>query len=282
MERPVALTTPLGDTAAPAPVTHFATSLVRTPGDTSTAGRAPVRQAAQALRAQEGAVKVARAERIPSLALVSQYGRVAYPQNGMPAWSDFRTNWTVGVSLSLPLFTGGRVAGDQLVAEAALLEARARLQQTSELAALDTRSAEEQLTAAEASYNASAGTAHQASRAYSIAEVRYREGISTQLELNDSRLMLEQSEANRAQAARDLQIARVRIALLPELPLGASSATTNASSAGQTGSAGGQSTQAAPAQPTPTPTPATPTQPQQTPGGTGTTTVSASAAPVNP
>jgi outer membrane protein TolC len=277
---PVSLTTALGDTAAPAPVAHFAASLVRNPGDTATAGRAPVRQAAQALRAQAAGVKVARSERFPSLALVSQYGRVAYPLNGMPVWTDFRTNWTVAVSLSVPLFTGGRITGDQLVAEAALLEARARLEQTSELAALDTRSAEEQLTAAAAAYNASAGTAQQASRAYSIAEVRYREGISTQLELDDSRLMLEQSAANRAQAARDLQVARIRMLLLPELPLGASSATTNASSAGQTGSAGGQSTQAAPAQPTPTPTPTTPTQPLQVPGGT--TTVSASTAPVNP
>jgi outer membrane protein TolC len=59
----------------------------------------------------------------------------------------------------------------------------------------------------------------QATRAYGIADVRYRAGVSTQLELADARLLLRQSEADRAQAARDLQIARVRLALLPELPI---------------------------------------------------------------
>ena len=69
-----------------------------------------------------------------------------------------------------------------------------------------------------------AGTVQQASRAYEIADVRYRAGVSTQLELSDSRLLLQQAEANRALAARDLQVARARVALLPELPLGAGDA----------------------------------------------------------
>ena len=46
----------------------------------------------------------------------------------------------------------------------------------------------------------------QAARAYEIAELRYREGLSTQLELSDSRLLLAQAQVNRARAARDLQI----------------------------------------------------------------------------
>jgi outer membrane protein TolC len=51
--------------------------------------------------------------------------------------------------------------------------------------------------------------------------LRYKEGISTQLELQDSRLALQLAQANRAMAARDVQIARARLALLPNLPLGA-------------------------------------------------------------
>ena len=59
----------------------------------------------------------------------------------------------------------------------------------------------------------------QAARAYKIAELRYREGISTQTELLDSRIQLQQAQAARARAARDLQVAKVRIALLPALPI---------------------------------------------------------------
>ena len=61
----------------------------------------------------------------------------------------------------------------------------------------------------------------QAGRAYRIAEIRYREGISTQLEVADSRILLQQAEANRALAARNLAVARARVALLQDLPLGA-------------------------------------------------------------
>jgi outer membrane protein TolC len=43
--------------------------------------------------------------------------------------------------------------------------------------------------------------------------------VSTQLELSDARLSLQQAEANRTQAARDLQVARARVALLPNLPV---------------------------------------------------------------
>ncbi|MBA2627885.1 MAG: TolC family protein, partial [Gemmatimonadales bacterium] len=71
-----------------------------------------------------------------------------------------------------------------------------------------------------------AGTVEQAQRAYAIAEVRYREGISTQTELGDARLLLQQALANRAQAARDLQVARVRMTLLPDLPFAILTGTT--------------------------------------------------------
>ena len=49
--------------------------------------------------------------------------------------------------------------------------------------------------AASAAWEATAGTVQQASRAYDIAEVRYGAGVSTQLELSDSRLLLQQAEA---------------------------------------------------------------------------------------
>jgi hypothetical protein len=55
--------------------------------------------------------------------------------------------------------------------------------------------------------------------------VRYKEGISTQLELNDARILLEQAVTNRALAARNLQVARVKLALLPDLPLQTTGAT---------------------------------------------------------
>ena len=56
----------------------------------------------------------------------------------------------------------------------------------------------------------SEGVVEQARRAFDIAEVRYREGISTQLELDNSRLLLVQAQGNRALAARDLEVNKAR------------------------------------------------------------------------
>ena len=70
-----------------------------------------------------------------------------------------------------------------------------------------------------AAYAASVGTDEQAGRAYRIAEVRQQEGISTQVELLQARTQCEQARLNRVLAARDLEVARLRVALLKDLPL---------------------------------------------------------------
>jgi outer membrane protein len=178
-----------------------------------------VRQSEEALRASEGQLRVARADRLPSLAITSAYQRLFFPANLFPTLNQYSENWTIGGQLTLSLFNGGRVGGAIQVAQANLDEARARLQQSRELAALDTRVALNQLQQAEASFSASRGTAQQAQRAYSIDQIRYREGISTQTDLTQSRLLLEQALANQAQSARDLAVARARIVLLRDLPL---------------------------------------------------------------
>jgi outer membrane protein TolC len=200
------------------------------------AERAPVRQAQAAVDAQEQQVKIARALRLPSVGATSDYGRVAYPAGGLPAWSDTRTNWTVGLGLRVPLLTGGRLAAEEGAVRAVLDQTRARLDQVRELAWLDGRDALDRLAAAEAVYQAAFGTVAQAQRAYEIAELRYREGLSTQLELNDTRIQLTFAQGNAALAARNLQVTRARVALLPDLPLGAgANSTLTAASFGVSG-----------------------------------------------
>ena len=193
------------------------------------AARVAVRQAEAGVAAREAGLRIVRSQRLPSVSFNSAYGRVAYA--GLPSFSDVRTNWTVGVFAQLPILTGGRIRGDQLVAAADLAEARAQRDQAFHLTEVDTRAAFEELEASRTVWEASAGTVEQAARAYDIAQLRYREGISTQLELSDARFLLEQAQANRAQAARDLQVARVRIALLPDLPLGTTGLATMRASA---------------------------------------------------
>jgi outer membrane protein TolC len=218
-DEPITLTAPL-DGSNLAPPAAFAANLrpaLNLPPPESP--RAPVREAQAALDLRTASADAARAQRLPSITLTSSYGEVAYPSDGLPAFADFRRNWTVGVLFEVPILTGGRLSAEQAMARADVLEADARLQQARELARLDTLSSYEELRAATAQWEASTGTVQQATRAYEIAELRYREGVSTQLELSDSRLLLAQAQATRALAARDLQVARARVALLPDLPL---------------------------------------------------------------
>ena len=207
-------------------------------------------EARTAIESREAAIDVVRAQRWPSVSLTSSYGRVAYPAGfGFP--TDFRTNWTVGVSGSLPILTGGRIKAEEMGARADLEESRSRLEQAQKIATLDEESTRSDLAAARAAWEATAGTVQQAQRAYEIADLRFREGLGTQLDLSDSRLLLQQAQANRAQAARDYQVVRVRLALLPDLPLSAPLAGVQV---------------AAPATPPQTPVP-TPRGPAQAQGG---------------
>lgn len=230
--------------------------------------RPPAVQAAERVEIQEASVEIAEAQRIPDVSLSSQYGQVAFPTSPIPDFGDFRPTFLVALTAEVPIFLGGRIHGDKMVAEANLLQARARLEQTRELAALDTRTALEQLEAARAAWEASTGTVEQAQRAYAIAELRYEEGLSSLLELTDTRVLLQQARANRASAIRDLRVAQLRIALLPELPLQGAGAATGATA----GAAGAAPATAAPAVvpptgPTVVPPPTTPGSVQTTGAG---------------
>jgi outer membrane protein len=215
LDTPLALTTSLED----APAGEPPDSLLIAESDTAVAQRAAVQQAEEAVNIQDVLTGVTRWDRLPTITLKSAFARIGYPENGAPWNANFVSDWTVGVTVSVPLWTSGRLTGNAWVAEASLEQARVRASQTRDGAALDARNAIEQLLTARATWAATQGTVGQAERAYDIATIRYTEGISTQTELTDARLLLEQAKANRATATRDLRVAAARLRLLQDLPL---------------------------------------------------------------
>ncbi|HTV00581.1 MAG TPA: TolC family protein, partial [Luteitalea sp.] len=224
------LTQPTGPLA-----TRWSAPLAEAEANLRLVDRVVVRQSEIGVQANEAAVEVTQSAFRPQVSLTSVF--TAYAYDPLPKFN--RRDWTVGASVSLPLLDGGRRKANRAIAEATLEESRQQLQMVKELADLDQRSAHATYQAARASWEASAGTVEQAQRAHQIADVRYREGLSTQLELNDARLALERAEAERAQAAHDLQVARARLALLPDLPLGAATASATASGAATAAGSGG-------------------------------------------
>jgi outer membrane protein TolC len=209
------------ETPALAPPAPFAVALAEAKPTTAD-DHLTVQQSAAAVSTRESAIRIAHADRLPSVSLSSSLAKVGYPSSGaFPGPDDFRTNWSLAATLQMPLFTGGRLQAGEASARADLTAAQAQLKQSRELAELDDATAKQDLLAAQAVWEASASTVEQAERAYQIADLRNREGLSTQLELSDSRLSLQVAQATRAQAARDVQVARARVALGPSLPAGA-------------------------------------------------------------
>ena len=92
-----------------------------------------MRQSAALVQVQEGQLRVARADRFPTLALTSGYQRLFFPQSFFLNLNQFSENWSVCGQLTISLFSGGRVSGNIEQARANLDEARARLQQATEL-----------------------------------------------------------------------------------------------------------------------------------------------------
>ncbi len=213
-----------------------ATAPKLTPRDTAPDARTAVQQAVANVEVLKGTLENAHLQRMPSLTLSTNYQRFAYPTNAniVPrTLADFYPAWTVALGLSVPVWTSGRIKGDEMVARANLADGEARLNQGKRAAALDVQLALKSLEQAEANWLASRGTEEQADKALRIADVRYNNGISTQLELTDIRNLLIQSQANTLTSAKDLQLARLRMTLLRDLPLGSGGGSSSAAGGGQ-------------------------------------------------
>lgn len=221
----IVLTTPLDATSAPTELPGNIDTLV-TGADTSAGNRSVVRVADEAVRQNEDLHRAAARQWIPTLGAQMNYNQAGFGTQFWPNSNQFYTDWSVAAGLNWPFFTSGRILGQKRQAEANLDAARLQAKLTREQAALDNETLIARLREAEDNAAATAAVVEQAARAYEIAELRFREGLSTQTELQDVRLQLEQARANQAQAARDLRVARLRITLLPYLPLGTADFTT--------------------------------------------------------
>jgi outer membrane protein len=180
--------------------------------------RLAVAQAKESVKIREASLRIARGDQLPTLAAGTDFGLVNYENE--PLNSEWRTNWTVGVTLSLPIFDGLRRRAAVRSARADLVSARAQLAQVSEVSDVEVAQAHADVVASKTQLETSSRTVQQAQRAYQIAELRFQQGASTHLELVDTRVQLEQALLVQARAARDLRFARLREELLPALPLG--------------------------------------------------------------
>jgi outer membrane protein TolC len=168
---------------------------------------APNRAAVTAAEAQVGLrqqlVRAARADRLPTLSVGATLSNQAFSDQVSPFDERFRRNWSAEARLSFPIFLGFKTSGSIRRAQAALEQARADRDQAVEQVGLDVAQARAELERAQALVGARRATVRQAERAQYLATVRYTNGIATQLEVTDARVLAQQAETNEVQATRD-------------------------------------------------------------------------------
>jgi outer membrane protein TolC len=180
------------------------------------ASRADLRALDRRLDQAGAGESVARHARLPSIGMGAQY-----------EWNDdtpFGTaggNWTVGLSVRVPLFdgteTGARIARaradrDRLVAIRRAMEDGVRLEVRSAWA--DRSAADERL----AVVRSAVGQARESLR---IVRERYSEGMAVMVELLAAEAALTQVEASEVEARRAVFLARAALDLATGRPLGA-------------------------------------------------------------
>ena len=169
-----------------------------------------------------------RAGRAHSVALA----RLELPASVFPERQHSRrleqgvNNWTVGSATSFPMLDGGRIKGDQTRRAGGRRSRRARSASRRASSPRSTRASRSprcrkpKRRGTRVAARPSRRSARTRSTRCAIAKGSRRRPIS-----RSRACLLEQAKANRAQAARNLAVARVRLALLRDLPIGTTGAS---------------------------------------------------------
>ena len=171
-------------------------------------GNSQLRQLDLQGRQLDAALKVKRMAFLPTLSMsfTYQYSFASdrFRLSDKKRWSPFST---IGLALDIPVYTGGKRYYDlrstetqirQLVAQRVAAESQLRLGVMNSLS--EQRKALEQFASAR-------DAVATAERGHKIAEVRYKSGASTVLELNDAEMALLQARLNYSQAVYNYMVA---------------------------------------------------------------------------
>ncbi|MNY29009.1 Outer membrane efflux protein BepC precursor [compost metagenome] len=156
-------------------------------------------------------MSVSRAERLPQASIVGQYQLQAQADNlnlGNYTWP--RTSF-LGLQVTVPIFNGNRTSSQINQARIKLRQEKIRLddleeEMNAELAAIISRWKE-----ANAQLNVQKTTVAAAELSYVMMNDRYKNGLSSRLELTDAELALTQGKINYLQAVYNIKVLYVEL-----------------------------------------------------------------------
>lgn len=171
------------------------------------AGRADLESQQETVELSEELVKVESSQAYPTLSLQLDLSRRASSADFVPEDRDFSQSASAALALNIPIFDGRRVQGRTLQARADYVQSLERLRALERDVRLEVLDALQTVEAAAETVEATRATVERARRAYDIARVRFTEGLSTQLELDEAEQGLFEAESNAARALYDHMLA---------------------------------------------------------------------------
>ncbi len=173
--------------------------------------RGAMRAAAKAVDIRRSQVRIARAAFLPTLAFQGTLNRYAYPNAiRFPSRNQWEDDWNVAFAVSWPLFTGMKRSADLDAANAGVREAQVQLEQLRDGVRIQYQQALGDFERGKAQIDAAVRTSVQAQKVYDLTELRYGEGLATQLDVSSARLALQQARINEVQAYHDAYAAVAR------------------------------------------------------------------------
>ncbi|WP_416412871.1 efflux transporter outer membrane subunit [Pantoea sp. App145] len=160
--------------------------------------RPDIRQAEATLHAQTANIGVSVAELFPSLSLTGQLGVRNTDASYLDNWSSHF--YSIGPSLSIPIFQGGQLVANVKLARAEQANAALAYRQTVLTALQDVENALVSYRADQQQVTALTETADALQHAFDLATDSYRQGISTFLDVLDAQRQLAQAQAQLTQA----------------------------------------------------------------------------------
>lgn len=169
--------------------------------------RPAVEAAERQVAIAERQIDIAKGAFLPSVALTTSYGRQIFPSSAFNFDADWRTDWTVSVGVSIPIFQGFQRTAELARARAQYEAAKIQAAQLEESVHLQYEQALGERERAGSAIAAREQTARVAQRVYDLTVLRYEQGVATQLEVSEARLAALQARTNLAQAVADYYIA---------------------------------------------------------------------------
>jgi outer membrane protein TolC len=161
----------------------------------------------------EKAVSLAKAGNKPNLALAYNYGYTSYADTMDKVFKrdQWNNTWSVTLALSVPIFDGLATRSRVKQAKSAANQIQIGKEQLLNGIGLEVRAAYLSFVEAKDLLNVQGETVQQAEESLRIANLRYKNGLITNVELTDTELALTQAQTNYSNALNDYIIAIAKL-----------------------------------------------------------------------